>query len=90
MDAVVAKTSRRIPSDSVDPTVKNFHGGDLTKSLYEAYGRGANQALLLDHEGNRTEGPNYNLFAVIEGALAHPGQRRTEGNHAPHGPGGRG
>jgi hypothetical protein len=32
MDAVVAKTSRRIPSDSVDPTVKNFHGGDLTRA----------------------------------------------------------
>jgi branched-chain amino acid aminotransferase len=79
MDAVVSKTSRRIPTDSVDPTVKNFHWGDLTKGLFEAYDRGADQALLLDHQGNLTEGPGYNVFAVIEGRLLTPSSGVLEG-----------
>lgn len=79
MDAVVAKTSRRIPTDSVDPTVKNFHWGDLTKGLFEAYDRGADQALLLDTQGNLTEGPGYNVFAVIEGRLLTPASGVLEG-----------
>src|SRR5258708_13883718 len=36
----VAKTPR-IPDDSIDPTVKNFHWGDLTKGLFQAPDRGA-------------------------------------------------
>ena len=79
MDAVVAKTSRRIPRDSVDPTVKNFHWGDLTRGLFEAYDRGANQALLLDHQGNLTEGPGFNVFAVIDGRLLTPDSGVLEG-----------
>jgi branched-chain amino acid aminotransferase len=79
MDAVIAKTARRIPSDSVDPTVKNFHWGDLTRGLFEAYDRGANQALLLDHAGNLTEGPGFNVFAVIDGWLLTPASGVLEG-----------
>src|SRR5258708_5583895 len=37
---IVAKTPR-IPDDSIDPTVKNFHWGDLTKGLFQAPDRGA-------------------------------------------------
>ena len=33
MDAVIARTVQRIPTTSVDPTVKNFHWGDLTRGL---------------------------------------------------------
>jgi branched-chain amino acid aminotransferase len=72
MDAVIARTVRRIPPDSVDPTVKNFHWGDLTKALYEAYDRGAHYPILLDHAGNVTEGPGYNLFALVDGRLLTP------------------
>jgi branched-chain amino acid aminotransferase len=79
MDAVIVQSVRRIPTDSVDPTVKNFHWGDLTKGLYEAYDRGANQGLLLDHRGNLTEGPGYNVFAVIEGNLLTPASGVLEG-----------
>ena len=32
---VVARTPR-IPADSVDPTIKNYHWGDLTRALFEA------------------------------------------------------
>lgn len=79
MNAVIAKTTRRIPTDSVDPTVKNFHWGDLTAGLFEAYDRGANQAFLLDHEGNVTEGPGFNVFAVIGGRLLTPASGVLEG-----------
>lgn len=72
MDAVIARTVRRIPSDCVDPTVKNFHWGDLTKGLYEAYDRGAHYPILLDHGGNVTEGAGYNLFALVDGRLLTP------------------
>lgn len=79
MDAVIARTARRIPPDSVDPTIKNFHWGDLTKGLFEAYDQGSNQALLLDYEGNLTEGPGYNVFAVIDGRLVTPARGVLEG-----------
>jgi branched-chain amino acid aminotransferase len=79
MNAVIAKTVRRIPIDSVDPTVKNFHWGDLTKGLFEAYDRGGDHVLLLDHDGHLTEGPGFNVFAVIQGSLVTPASGVLEG-----------
>lgn len=72
MDAVVARSVVRIPPASFDPTVKNFHWGDLTRGLYEAYDRGARYPILLDESGNVTEGPGYNVFAVVGGGLTTP------------------
>jgi branched-chain amino acid aminotransferase len=79
MDAVIARTVRRIPASSVDPTVKNFHWGDLTRGLYEAYDRGARYPILLDYEGNVTEGAGYNVFAVVGGRLLTPSSGALEG-----------
>lgn len=79
MNVAIAQTARRIPTDSVDPTVKNYHWGDLTAGLFEAYDRGADNVLLLDHAGNLTEGPGYNVFAVIEGRLVTPAHGVLEG-----------
>jgi branched-chain amino acid aminotransferase len=79
MDAIVARTVRRIPSESVDPTIKNFHWGDLTRGLYEAYDRGARYPVLLDERGNVTEGAGYNLFALIDGRLVTPASGALEG-----------
>ena len=61
----IAKSVRRIPQDSVDPTVKNYHWGDFTSGLFEAKDRGFETTLLLDHAGNVTEGPGFNVFAVF-------------------------
>ncbi|MDN5852948.1 MAG: aminotransferase class IV, partial [Actinomycetia bacterium] len=69
MDAVIVRSTRRIPTESVDPTVKNFHWGDLTRGLFEAYDRGGQHPILLDHRGLVTEGPGYNVFAVVDGTL---------------------
>jgi branched-chain amino acid aminotransferase len=60
----IAKEVRRIPEDSVNPRAKNYHWGDLTQGLFEAKDRGFETVVLLDHAGNVTEGPGFNIFAV--------------------------
>jgi branched-chain amino acid aminotransferase len=79
MDAVITQTVQRIPSRAVDPTVKNFHWGDLTRGLYEAYDRGARFPILLDGEGHVTEGAGYNVFAVVDGRVLTPDSGALEG-----------
>lgn len=61
----IAKSVRRIPQDSVNPKVKNYHWGDFTSGLFEAKDRGYETTLLLDHQDNVTEGPGFNAFAVF-------------------------
>lgn len=60
----VAKNVRRIPEDSVNPLAKNYHWGDITAGLFEAKDAGFETVVLLDHNGNVTEGPGFNAFAV--------------------------
>jgi len=69
VDVAVARNTRRIPIGSIDPTVKNFHWGDMVRGLYEAYDRGSSLAILPDADGFVTEGAGFNVFAVIEGEL---------------------
>lgn len=76
--AMIAKTPR-IPIASVDPTVKNFHWGDLTGALFEAHDAGFDTAVLLDLDGNVTEGPGYNVFAVLDGTVVTPPEGALEG-----------
>lgn len=68
----IAKEVRRIPEDSVNPRAKNYHWGDLTQGLFEAKDRGFETVLLLDHAGNVTEGPGFNIFAVKDGRVITP------------------
>src|SRR3954468_1719385 len=75
---IVAKTPR-IGDDSVDPRVKNFHWGDMTRALFEAQDQGAESCVLLDREGFVTEGPGFNVFAVTDGAVATPDRGVLEG-----------
>ncbi|MEM9060137.1 MAG: GNAT family N-acetyltransferase [Pseudomonadota bacterium] len=60
----IAKDVRRIPEDSVNPLAKNYHWGDMTAGLFEAKDHGFETVALLDHAGNVTEGPGFNVFAV--------------------------
>jgi branched-chain amino acid aminotransferase len=78
VQAMIARTPR-IPPESVDPTVKNFHWGDLTAALFEAHDAGFDTAVLLDREGFLTEGPGYNVFAVMEGTVVSPPRGALEG-----------
>jgi branched-chain amino acid aminotransferase len=69
----------RIPVASLDPTVKNFHWADLTRGSFEAADRGADSCVLLDTEGFVTEGPGFNVFAVINGTVVTPDRGALEG-----------
>ena len=62
----------RIPPQSVDPTVKNYHWLDLVKGQFEAYDRGGETVVLTDGAGNVAEGPGFNIFVVKDGAVATP------------------
>lgn len=77
-DLIVANTVR-IPPDAVDPTVKNFGRLDFVGALYEAYDRGAKYAVLLDQDGNVTEGRGWNIFALSGGELVSPDHGVLEG-----------
>lgn len=59
----------RIPEDSVNPRAKNYHWGDFTQGLTEAKDRGFDTTVLTDHQGNVTEGPGFNFFAVSGGRV---------------------
>lgn len=72
-------TVPRIAPASIDPTVKNYHWGDLTRGLFEAHDAGADTAVLLDAEGFVTEGPGFNVFIVKEGEVLTPDRGVLEG-----------
>lgn len=75
---VLAKV-QRIPPESLDQRIKNFHWLDLTMGLFEAYERDATVAILPGTDGGITEGPGFNVFIVKEGALATPERGLFEG-----------
>jgi branched-chain amino acid aminotransferase len=69
----------RIPPGSVDPTVKNYHWLDLVMALYEGYDRGAENVVLLNERGEITEGPGFNVFAVMNQKVVTPVDGVLEG-----------
>ena len=69
---VIARGVERIAPRAVDPTVKNFHWGDLVRGQFEAYERDGDTVVLLDADGHVTEGPGFNLFAWTRGVLLTP------------------
>lgn len=62
----------RIPPASIDPTIKSFHWGDMTRGLFEAYDLGCDMPVLIDMDGNIAEGPGFNVFAVKGGTVTTP------------------
>jgi branched-chain amino acid aminotransferase len=75
---IVASTPR-IPEVCVNPRAKNFHWADMTRALFEAHDRGADNPVLLDLDGNVTEGPGFNVFAVTDGVVATAARGVLEG-----------
>ncbi len=75
----IARSVTRIPPNAVDPTVKNYHWLDLIEGLYEAYDHGAENVVLCDEAGNVTEGPGFNLFALVDGRVKTPASGVLEG-----------
>jgi branched-chain amino acid aminotransferase len=69
----------RIPHECVDATAKNFHWGDMNMAMFEAEEKGADFPVLLDFNGNLTEGPGFNVFIVQDGVVATPDYNMLEG-----------
>ena len=70
----------RIPPQSVDPTVKNYHWLDLDLALLDAYDHDADLVVLRDLSGAVSEGPGFNVFAHLR-ALADARPRHAGGHH---------
>ena len=70
--AWIAQNAYRIPENSVNPRIKNYHWGDFTQGIFEAKGKDYETVILLDYDGNVTEGPGFNVFAVKDKALITP------------------
>jgi branched-chain amino acid aminotransferase len=75
----ISETTRRIPADSVDPRHKNVHWGDFNRALFDARDAGFQTVLLTDHAGHVTEGPGFNVMALIDGQLIAPDFNVLEG-----------
>ena len=69
----------RIPPELVEPRIKNFHWGDLTRGQFEAMEKGADFAILLDAHGNVTEGAGFNVFSITNGVVATPDRGALDG-----------
>ena len=76
---LIIASAERIPPQSVDPTVKNYHWGDMISALFEAEDAGADNAVLLDRDGFVTEGPGFNVFMVRDGKVVSPDRGALEG-----------
>lgn len=69
IDLHIATGRIRIPARAVDPTIKNYHWQDLVAGLFEAYDLGRDTVVLLDADGQVTEGPGFNVFMVKRGVV---------------------
>ena len=70
---------QRIPSQSVDPVIKNYHWLDLVRGQLEAYENNAENAVLVDADDNIVEGPGFNIFVFCDGQLKTPASGVLEG-----------
>ena len=76
----VAVTSiQRIPPNSVDSTIKNYHWLDLVGGMFEAYDRGHQIGVLVDEKNNILEGPGFNIFCLNKGCLYTPNEGVLKG-----------
>ncbi len=76
---LIVSTIPRIPEVCVNPRAKNFNWGDMNRALFEAQDKGADNPILLDLDGNVTEGPGFNVFTVTNGVVATPDRGVLEG-----------
>jgi branched-chain amino acid aminotransferase len=69
----------RVPPNSVDPMVKHYHWLDFQMGLLDAYDSGMDTVVLVDSNGNVTEGPGFNVFAVLDSRLVTPASGMLDG-----------
>ncbi len=76
---VVISNVPRVPQESVDSTAKNFQWGDLIQARLEAHDADVDNAILLDFDGNLTEGPGFNVFIVKGKVVSTPAKHCLKG-----------
>ena len=76
---LIVSSIPRIPEVCVNPKAKNFNWGDMNRALFEAQDKGADNPIMLDFDGNVTEGPGFNVFSVTNGVVATPDRGVLEG-----------
>ncbi len=76
---LITARNHRIPPDSVNPRIKNYHWLDLVMGTIEALDSGGDLPLLLNRDGNVTEGAGYNIFMCKNGQLVTPDDGVLEG-----------
>jgi branched-chain amino acid aminotransferase len=69
----------RIPSQSIDPSVKNYHWLDMEMAQLDAYDHEAQLVVLRDLSGAITEGPGFNVFAYVDGRWLTPASGTLQG-----------
>lgn len=69
---LIVSQRQRIPAESVNPVIKNYHWLDLVMGQFDAYERGAQTAALVDSQGDIAEGPGFNIFAVKDSVITTP------------------
>jgi branched-chain amino acid aminotransferase len=76
---LIVSDVQRIAAASIDPRVKNYHWLDMVMALFQAYERGGETVVLVDAAGHVAEGPGFNVFAAVDGALVTPAAGVLEG-----------
>jgi branched-chain amino acid aminotransferase len=69
---IITASTRRLPSDGLDPRVKSLNYLNQVLARLEANNAGADEAVMLNHQGKVTEGTTDNLFVVHAGVLMTP------------------
>ena len=73
---MITSTFRRNPPDALSPAIKSLNYLNNVLARMEASDRGADEALLLDHNGHVAEGSADNIFIVTERALEEAAARQ--------------
>src|ERR1700730_5391015 len=69
----------RIPPQSIDPSVKNYHWLDMDLAQLDAYDHDAQLVDLRDLSGAITEGAAFNVFACVDGRWLTPASGTLRG-----------
>lgn len=76
---LIISSRQRIPPESIDPTIKNYHWLDLVMGLFDAYECGGETTVLTDAQGHLIEGPGFNVFAVKKRTITTPARGILQG-----------
>ena len=70
---------QRIPPESVNPIIKNYHWMDMVMAQFDAYDAGCENVVMVNAGGNLVEGPGFNIFTVKDETLSTPIKGALEG-----------